>query len=479
VISRRTLALAAALALAGTLAFPSAAAPLLDGPSDDVSGGVELLPAADSEYATIGPDGKLALDLTPGETGLNPDSVTVFGDVFYLRYTGDRYAEVWVTADSDEVTFEVAGQPVDSRAEGVRLGTDEAVPVSVRVNTTEGDLDVDDITVHSRVAEPETADAMTVDDKVGPNVRTVAASEGSRQFTVLHASAGEPVALDTSGMSVVETNVTLEELSVTRATDGALSVGVRRVGASSAGPLPASGADALGAVEVTTKSSEREIRRATFRFSVAEDYLDAVDTDAGDLTLYRHSDGEWSEVDATVVGERAGRLFVAAEADGFSTFVLAAERPAIGVQSASVDPATAAADEPVTVTGEVENAGGAAGERTVALTLDGRVVAEQAVALDAGESTTVTFTTTPSPGEYDVAVGGTDAGSLVVEAGSGDGTTAASGSGDESDAAATDGADETPVAEPAGIDLQAVAGVSVMLALVVATLALVRRLPRE
>jgi len=59
VISRRTLALAAALALAGTLAFPSAAAPLLDGPSDDVSGGVELLPAADSEYATIGPDGKL------------------------------------------------------------------------------------------------------------------------------------------------------------------------------------------------------------------------------------------------------------------------------------------------------------------------------------------------------------------------------------------------------------------------------------
>ena len=35
------------------------------------------------------------------------------------------------------------------------------------------------------------------------------------------------------------------------------------------------------------------------------------------------------------------------------------------------------------------------------------------------------------------------------------------------------------MAEPAGIDLQAVAGVSVMLALVVATLALVRRLPRE
>jgi len=332
--------------------------------------------------------------------------VTVFGDVFYLRYTGDRYAEVWVTADSDEVTFEVAGQPVDSRAEGVRLGTDEAVPVSVRVNTTEGDLDVDDITVHSRVAEPETADAMTVDDKVGPNVRTVAASEGSPDSspccTRLRGAGGAGHVGDERRRDKRDARGAVGD-----ARDRRRAVGRRATrGASSAGPLPASGADALGAVEVTTKSSEREIRRATFRFSVAEDYLDAVDTDAGDLTLYRHSDGEWSEVDATVVGERAGRLFVAAEADGFSTFVLAAERPAIGVQSASVDPATAAADEPVTVTGEVENAGGAAGERTVALTLDGRVVAEQAVALDAGESTTVTFTTTPSPGEYDVAVGG-------------------------------------------------------------------------
>jgi len=47
---RRVVALAAALALAGTLAFPSVAAPLFSGPTDDLANDVELAPSSDYAF---------------------------------------------------------------------------------------------------------------------------------------------------------------------------------------------------------------------------------------------------------------------------------------------------------------------------------------------------------------------------------------------------------------------------------------------
>jgi|AntRauMinimDraft_4_1070384.scaffolds.fasta_scaffold00029_83 hypothetical protein len=481
-MSRRTLALAAALALAGTLVFPSAAAPLLGGPSDDVGGGVELLPATDSEYATVGPDGDLALDLTPGDVGLNPGSVTTFGDVFYVRYAGDRHAEVWVTTDSAAVSFAVAGQPADSRAERVRVGPDEVVPVTVTVDTTGGDVAVDDVTVHTRVADggsegTQASAETTPDDSTAvsvPAVQRRATGSDSLSFTMLAPTEGEPVTLDTDRMVVAGTRdraASLESVAVTPASGDAMTVDVARTAATAAGPVPGAAADALGALRVDAST---DVDAATFRMAIDDAFLEDVAADAGDLALYRQSGGEWSEVALSVVAEREGGVVVEGTTPGFSTFVLAAERPAIGVSEASVSPSSVSATDAATVTATVTNDGGAAGERTVSVTVGGEVVAERSVALDAGESATLTVSVAPGPGEHAIAVDGVDAGELVVAAN--DGGDSAGDASDESGAesVAADSGDD-PLDEPAGFDFGTLAAAGLAVALVVVSVAVLRR----
>ena len=466
---RRTLALAAALALAGTLVFPSAAAPLLGGPSDDLGGSLELVAGADSEYATVGPDGELALDFTPGDTGLNPRSTTTFGEAFYVRYTGDRYAEVWLSADSAAVDFAVAGEPAGSRAERVTLGPGAVVPVTVRVDTRiRGPLDVDGVTVHSRVAEPpsdgeraSTVEAATTGASV-PTVQRRVTGPDSATFTMLAPTAGEPLTLDTGGTVVAgdgDRAAVLESVAMTPASSDAMTVAVSRT---AAGPLPDGTADALGAVRVDASA---DVDAATFRLAVDDAFLeDTAVADAGDLAFYRESGGEYSEVALSVVAERADGVVLEGTTPGFSTFVLAAERPALGVGEASVSPAAVSANESATVTATVTNDGGAAGERTVAVTVGGDVVAERGVSLAAGESATVTASIAPGPGEHAVAVGGVDAGTLVVAGNDSGGS--ADGGADADDADDADTGDE-PLAEPAGFDAETLLAAGLAVALVV------------
>lgn len=485
---RRVAALAAALALSGTLLFPSAAAPLVSGPSDDVGAGVELVPldGPDSEYASL-EDGELVVDLSAGEAaGLNPDAVTTFDDVFAVQYAGSASARVWLTHDSDAVTFYARGEPVASAADGVALAADESVAVGVRVDTTalSGDDDglAGEFTVHSRVAEPEREGALSLDADVGSNVRRAASGDGGWRFTVLHAAAGEPVSLNTS-LEVASNDggsVTLDELLVTRSSGGSLSVDVAAVESPDAGELPAGeSADALGAFEVDVGAGADSVRNGTFRFGVAPGFLEAAGASAGELTLYRNSGGEWSELDVEVGGERDGRVLVTAETPGFSSFVLAAERPAIGVTSASVEPASMAANGSATVTAAVENAGGAAGERAVAVAMNGSVAGERAVALGSGESATVSFEVSPSPGEYAVSVGNATAGTLVVEAASDDAPAEEDQPANRVAPDADTGSGDGPLATLSGIDLSAVVGMLTLLVIVVATLALARRVARE
>jgi hypothetical protein len=481
------------------MVFPSAAAPLLGGPSDDLGGGVDLLPAADSEYATVGADGELALDLTPGEAGLNPDSVTVFADVFYVRYAGDRYAEVWLSARSESVAFSVDGQPTGSPAERVTVEPGEVLPVSVRVDTTtttttgDGALDVDTVTVYSRVAESP-GGGEEEDDEADSEVATTEASvpavqrigptaDGSVSFTLMSSAAGESVTLDAGSMLVAgepDRGAALSSLSVTPASGDLTALDVDRVSPTAPGSLPdGAAADALGAIRVAASG---DVDEATFRLTVDDALVeDAAVDDAGDLVFYRQSDGEWREVSLSVVADGEGSAVVEGTTPGFSTFVLAAERLAIGVSEASVAPATVSANDSATVTATVRNDGGAAGERSVAVTVGGRIVAERSVSLDAGEATTITASVAPELGEHAVSVGDVDAGTLVVAADGGDaGGADASDSSEASEAgdggqgaAATDPDD--PQAEPAGFDFATLAGAGVAVALAVVGVGLVRR----
>ncbi len=452
--------------------------------------GVELLPAEDSQYATVGPDGELALDLTPGDAGLNPGAVTDFGAVFYVRYTGDQYAEVWVTAGSEAVSFAVDGQPAGSAAQNVRVGPDEVVPVSVRVDTTSGDdLDVGGLTVHSRVAEPEreadgqtaertaetTTDSTDTTEVSVPAVQRRGTAADGLTFTMLTPTAGDALTLDTDGMVVAgepERGAVLESLTVTPASGEGMTVDVERTAAD---PVPGEAVESLGAVRVDAST---DVDAATVRLAVDDAFLaDVAVDDVDDLSLYRHGgDGEWSEVSLSAVAERNGSTVLEGSTGGFSTFVLAADRPTIGVSAASVSPATVSADGSATVSATLRNDGQAAGERTVPVTVGGEVVAERTVVLEAGETATVTASVSPGPGEHTVSVGGVEAGTVSVAADK-DGE---AGGSDESDgdAPATDSGDEPAEnvqSEPAGFDFETLAGAGVAVAVVVVGVGALRR----
>ncbi|SDG21224.1 DUF1102 domain-containing protein [Halorientalis regularis] len=155
---RRKLLALAALALAGTLLFSSAAAPGGDQIHEDVT----LAPSdgPNGAYAVM-EDGELTLRFGPlnpnveGE-GVNAGSVTPFHDVFTITYTGDQRARVWLTTDVEDIRFYRDDDPDDglgSRETAVVLEPDETVSVGVLIDATDGSVeaDADQFTVHAEV----------------------------------------------------------------------------------------------------------------------------------------------------------------------------------------------------------------------------------------------------------------------------------------------------------------------------------------
>ncbi|MXV61906.1 PGF-CTERM sorting domain-containing protein [Natronorubrum sp. JWXQ-INN-674] len=92
--------------------------------------------------------------------------------------------------------------------------------------------------------------------------------------------------------------------------------------------------------------------------------------------------------------------------------------PELAVQEASVTPLELETGDVVTVTASVENVGNEDGELIVPLEVDGEVIDTETVELDVEKTTPVAFTHAfDTSGEYEVSVGGVDAGTVTVNAG--------------------------------------------------------------
>jgi Tol biopolymer transport system component len=90
--------------------------------------------------------------------------------------------------------------------------------------------------------------------------------------------------------------------------------------------------------------------------------------------------------------------------------------PAITVQSASLSSARVAPGTPVTVTANVANTGAVNGSTRLTLYVNGQEESGQGITVNSGSSTPVTFSVSRNePGAYAVYVGGTNAGSFIVE----------------------------------------------------------------
>ncbi|MFC7199221.1 CARDB domain-containing protein [Halospeciosus flavus] len=148
----------------------------------------------------------------------------------------------------------------------------------------------------------------------------------------------------------------------------------------------------------------------------------------------------------------------------------------------TLSPGTVRVNETATVTARIKNGGRATGTRTVALTLNGTVVAERTVTLAPGNATTLQFSLTPEAGEYAVDVESTTVGTLQVVAAdpTQTGGTTSSTRTEMTTPSPTDTAQTStakPVAEPSGLGLQTLGGLVFVLALLATVLALIRRAP--
>jgi len=483
------------VALAGALVAPTGAVPLLDG-GDPVGEDVVLQPAdgPNGDYAYLR-DGELVVDLTAANPnvsaeGVNDGATTTVDDVFLIRYNGSRAADIWVTHDSEDVTLYARDRPIESVENNVTLGPNGTVAVGIAVDTSGGTTDglLDSLTVHARIAEGPTGGSGDERDDDELTIQTSAPDETTRRFEVRGAALGESLTLDANSLGVGLENastLTLDEIEIVTG-DDEIDLTATHDGGDAAS-IAANGSEGtvrpLGAVTVDV--TEGDVADATLRFSVSRAELDriGVDPSGEDLLIFRRDssdEGEVERLEATPVEERDGRLVFEVDAGGFSTFVVAARTPDVRVTDAELEPARVSANESATVVARVENRGSASGERTVGLALDGEVVAERTVALDPGNATTVEFSVSPEPGEYDADVEGVPAGTLRVEAnatadtpaGTGSDTTTATGTATATEAGPTD----TPslVAEPAGVGPETISGLLAALGLVVGVLLLVR-----
>ena len=229
------------------------------------------------------------------------------------------------------------------------------------------------------------------------------------------------------------------------------------------------------------------------------DRLDEAEVDPERLPVYRESDdgddppGGWQSTETTVVDADEEEVRIEADTDGFSAFAVAAERPELDPGEAALSAEAVAPGEELTIEVPLSNVGPApasgaelrieTAEETTAV-IDGRFTVDA----DAGATTTESVTVRLSdPGRYELVVTGdtltesTGVGTVAVEAPIDDDAVGAdTGAGDDSSGQreGSEDDDDGTSTERSEFDLSDLAGLLALIAIILATLFLVRRAPR-
>ena len=118
--------------------------------------GIVLSPhdGPNGQYASIGDDGNLSVDLNSGNS-LNPDAVTTIDGVFDVKNGGDETRLVWITHDSAEhVRFYASGDDtIEGSDNAVELEPGQTMVVGLVVDTQDvavGTQLLDSLTLHAR-----------------------------------------------------------------------------------------------------------------------------------------------------------------------------------------------------------------------------------------------------------------------------------------------------------------------------------------
>jgi hypothetical protein len=515
-VSRIAITILLVAATATGLTFATGAAVVNDADTfadDDLA--IQPADGPNGNYAYLNDD-EIVVDvsatnpnLSPDFEGVNAGALASADGVFTITYTADEYAHVWIDHEGESVTFLANGESIEGETNNVTLAPNESVAIGLSIDTrgevAGTQLGADEFSINATIANPETADIEGDSGSStggGPTTMMSAPDANRREFVASDIGYGDTVRFGSDGMELDGGDVTLDGLDLE-------GVGNEHVELHAAGSRdPPENGSALDA-PTTPRSvaylaleydfEPDAVDAMTVRFSMDRDRLNATDTDPADVTFYRQTDaGEWNEKPVAVVDDETVRLqglptdrvHFRATTEKFSTFAVAERAPRFDVTDAVVEPTAIDPGDEATVRATVNNGGGAASEETVTLTAGGAPIANETVALAPNETATIELATTvEAAGNYELAVDGTSAGTLLVgDAGSdagGDANEAVeAGSSDDTGAATGDtapddvSADDDPTEEPGSIDLAELGGLLALLVLAVAAGALVRRIPR-
>ena len=532
----RTVLFLCLIGLAASLTLATGAT-VIDGPADTLADDRVAIQPADGpngEYAYLDGDDELVIDVSAtnpnldGEfEGVNVNSRTVFTGVFTVTYTADELAHVWIEHEVDGLTFVVNDdsdgeyRPIEGEQQNVTLGPNATASVGVVVDTTDeravpGTLSESEFGVHAHVVDPDPTPSDLGEEgdeagSTGARTTVTAPTPSEREFTAENVGDGDTVRFDAGEMELAGPEVSLDRLDLL----GASGRSYELEAAGSPDAFPDAGAleadddpRALAYLALAYDIDVDDVEGLRLLFSAEPAYLDETATAPGDVTLYRlTADGEWAELDADGVDEQVVELrgsppdrdHFSATSEGLSVFAVAAHVPRIDATGASLPDGSVDAGEETVVDVDVENRGGAAGERSLTLATDGEAIATRTVRLDPDASTTVSFPITMAdPGVYELTVEGPDADDDVLAAGTltvgssdaddgadtggeADVTEAPEDTGDASEGGGangdTAGSEETPTPtdEPGGLDLSGVVGLVLVLVVVIVAVPVVRR----
>ncbi|WP_162991480.1 choice-of-anchor D domain-containing protein [Halostella salina] len=186
----------------------------------------------------------------------------------------------------------------------------------------------------------------------------------------------------------------------------------------------------VGYVNVSHSVADENISQVSFTFRVSKDSVESRNVSAGDVTLHRKVDGEWTELDTTLVGETETHYRYRGVSPGLSDFVAAVNQPQFELVEAAVSISEVRVGEAAGVEVTIDNTGKADGAFTANLLLDDTVVDRKTVTVAASSRRVLVFQQEiDEAGTYTVEVNNVTAGRVNVTDPGSDGT---DGDGDDS-----------------------------------------------
>ncbi|ESP89912.1 PGF-pre-PGF domain-containing protein [Candidatus Halobonum tyrrellensis] len=230
---------------------------------------------------------------------------------------------------------------------------------------------------------------------------TWANASESANASVSNATAGTPARVNVSGARTDDVGV--NALTVTTRTNESYALNVTT---SDRSPADAPEFDAspeardgstttVGHVRVNHTVPDTNISGVDFDFTVNASRLAAANASPENVALYRFHDGEWAELNTTLVGEvdegnRTVYAFVA-HSPGLSDFVIGAKRAEFRLADALVSADRVTVGDTVTTRVRIRNVGGADGTFSANLLVNGTVVDDRTVTVAADGTRQVSF----------------------------------------------------------------------------------------